>query len=86
MVYYTFTEELAELRRRQPHVQTLDDTDAVHRFNEGSIELLAAHPKSASHGLNLQGAAHHIAFLIQELIFPVHRWFSKRFLYVSQVQ
>ena len=63
MVYYTFTEELAELRRRHPHVQTLDDTDAVNRFNKGSIELLAAHPKSASHGLNLQGAAHHIAFL-----------------------
>lgn len=63
LIFYNFIEELAELKRRYPHVETLDSPNAVQRFNEGKIELLAAHPKSASHGLNLQGCAHHMVFL-----------------------
>jgi len=63
LVFYNFIEELEELKRRYPHLQTLDSPNAVSRFNEGKIELLAAHPKSAGHGLNLQGCAHHMVFL-----------------------
>ena len=63
LVFYNFVEELAELKRRYPQLQTLDSPNAVQRFNEGKIELLAAHPKSAGHGLNLQGSAHHMVFL-----------------------
>jgi SNF2 family DNA or RNA helicase len=32
----------------------------IDRFNNGGIPLLVAHPASAGHGLNLQGAANHI--------------------------
>lgn len=55
LVWYWFKEELAELKRRYPKAQTLDDTDAVQRWNDGGIELLLAHPMSAGHGINLQG-------------------------------
>lgn len=58
LIWYTYQEELAELRRRYPHIQTSDDADVVKRWNQGKIPLLAAHPKSFGHGINLQGQQH----------------------------
>jgi SNF2 family DNA or RNA helicase len=63
IVFYNFKEELAELRRRYPHLQTLDDKNAVERWNKGKIEILAAHPKSAQFGLNLQFGGNKMVFL-----------------------
>ena len=54
---------MAELRRRYPKLATLDDPDAIKRWNAGQIELLAVHPKSAGHGLNLQHGGCHLVFL-----------------------
>ena len=63
LIAYTYQEELAELRRRYPQAQTLDDDRAVERWNAGQIELLLVHPKSAGHGLNLQFGGSKIVFL-----------------------
>jgi len=63
IIAYTYQEELAELKRRYPHAQTLDDKDAIQRWNAGQIELLLVHPKSAGHGLNLQFGGCKIIFL-----------------------
>jgi SNF2 family DNA or RNA helicase len=63
LVVYTYQEELAELKRRFPHAQTLDDDNAIALWNANQIELLLVHPKSAGHGLNLQHGGHHIVFL-----------------------
>ena len=63
LIFYQFKEELAELLRRYPHAQTLDSPNAIERWNRGEIELLLAHPKSASHGLNLQHHANKCVFL-----------------------
>lgn len=63
ILVYQFEEELAEIRRRYPKVQTLDDVDAVERWNKGLVELLAVHPKSAGHGLNLQHGGCHMVFI-----------------------
>lgn len=63
IIFYNFIEELEELKRRYPYIETLDTPGIVAAFNEGSIPLLAAHPASAGHGLNLQGTAHHMVFL-----------------------
>ena len=63
LVVYAYKEELAELKRRFPHAQTLDDDRAIERWNAGQIEVLLVHPKSAGHGLNLQHGGHHIVFL-----------------------
>jgi len=86
MIFYTYKEELAELKRRYPHAQTLDDDDAIDRWNTGKIELLLAHPKSAGHGLNLQHYANKIVFLslpwsleyYEQAIGRIHRSGQKR--------
>jgi SNF2 family DNA or RNA helicase len=41
----------------------MDDKDVVERWNRGEIELLALHPKSAGHGLNLQYGGSTIVFV-----------------------
>lgn len=63
IIAYTYKEELAELKRQYPHAVTLDDKDAIERWNEGEVELLLVHPKSAGHGLNLQHGGCRMVFL-----------------------
>ena len=63
IIAYTYQEELAELKRRYPKAQTLDDTKAIERWNAGKIEMLLVHPKSAGHGLNLQHGGCNMVFL-----------------------
>ena len=62
IVVYNYKEELAELKRRF-NVATIDEPNAIDRWNEGKIQLLAIHPKSAGHGLNLQLGGNKIIFL-----------------------
>ena len=63
IIAYWFQEELAELKRLYPKALTINDRNAVDRWNAGKEELLLIHPASAGHGLNLQGPSHHIVFL-----------------------
>jgi hypothetical protein len=64
IVVYNFVEELTQLKNRYPHVWTLDDgADVIERWNRGEIRLLAVHPKSAGHGLNLQHGGAKMVFL-----------------------
>jgi SNF2 family DNA or RNA helicase len=62
IIVYQYQEELAELKRRFS-VITLDDDRAIERWNDGKVRLLAVHPKSAGHGLNLQFGGCHMVFL-----------------------
>ncbi|MEY3783019.1 MAG: hypothetical protein RIS97_1197 [Pseudomonadota bacterium] len=62
IIVYQYQEELAELKRRFSIV-TLDDDRAIERWNDGKVRLLAVHPKSAGHGLNLQFGGCHMVFL-----------------------
>ena len=64
IIAYNFREELAQLKCRYPHLWTLNDgADVVERWNRGEIRLLAVHPKSAGHGLNLQHGGAKMVFL-----------------------
>jgi SNF2 family DNA or RNA helicase len=63
IIAYMYQEELAEIKKRYPKVVTLDDANAIERWNRGEVGLLAVHPKSAGHGLNLQHGGSHIVFL-----------------------
>jgi len=63
IIVYQYQEELAELLRRYPSAVTLDEPDAITRWNDGKVELLLVHPKSAGHGLNLQHGGSKIIFL-----------------------
>ena len=62
IIVYNYKEELTELKRRF-RVTTLDDDRAIERWNAGQVRLLAVHPKSAGHGLNLQHGGCHMVFL-----------------------
>lgn len=63
IIVYNYVEELAELKRRYPHALTVNDTKAIDRWNNGEVELLLIHPKSAGHGLNLQHGGNRIIFV-----------------------
>jgi SNF2 family DNA or RNA helicase len=62
ILVYQYQEELAEIKRRFT-VTTLDDVDAIKKWNDGKVRLFAVHPKSAGHGLNLQFGGCHMVFL-----------------------
>jgi SNF2 family DNA or RNA helicase len=62
ILVYQFQEELAQLQARFK-VTTLGELDAITRWNKGEVRLLAVHPKSAGHGLNLQFGGCHMVFL-----------------------
>ena len=61
-VAYNFRHDLERLKSRFPTIETLDAPDAMSRWNAGKIPLLAAHPASAGHGLNLQYGGHTIVW------------------------
>jgi len=63
IIAYNYKEELAELKRRYKHAVTLDDDNAIERWNAGKVELLLVHPKSAGHGLNLQHGGCRMVFV-----------------------
>ena len=71
LVFYHFNEELEELKRRHPGLaylgsgaSTKEKAKAIELWNGHVLPLLALHPASAGHGLNLQKSnAHHIVFL-----------------------
>lgn len=55
LVFYQFEAERdAILANIKGPIATLDDEDAIKRWNRGETPVLIAHPKSAGHGLNLQ--------------------------------
>jgi hypothetical protein len=63
VVVYRFVEELDRLRDRfGGRVVTLDQPGAVARWNAGDVEILAIHPASGGHGLNLAKGGHRIIF------------------------
>ncbi len=81
ILVYQFVEQLAELKRRYPQLVTLDDPNAIDRWNAGKVELLAVHPASAGHGLNLQHGGCRMVFvslpwsleLYEQVIGRLHR-------------
>ena len=81
IIAYQYKAELAELQRRYPRAVTLDEPNAIDRWNAGKIELLLVHPKSAQFGLNLQFGGHMMIFLslpwsltdFEQLIGRLHR-------------
>ena len=71
LTFYHYKEELHALREQYPElkhlgggVSTTAKRKAIAEWNAGDLPMLALHPASAGHGLNLQkSGAHHIAFL-----------------------
>jgi SNF2 family DNA or RNA helicase len=63
LLLYEFKHDRERICSRFPHAVDLKSGDVaaiVRDFNGGSIPLLIGHPASMGHGLNLQGACHHV--------------------------
>lgn len=59
LVAYRFKAELRRLKGSLGKLaHTLDEPDAVARWNRGELPVLLVHPASAGHGLNLQRGGH----------------------------
>jgi len=90
ILVYQYQEELMELHRRYSNLVTLDDDNAIERWNAGQIELLAVHPKSAGHGLNLQHGGCKMVFvslpwsleLFEQTVGRLHRSGQRRDVWV----
>lgn len=62
LVFYSFKHDLERIQKKFKDAKTLDDKDAISKWNNGDIQLLCAHPASAGHGLNLQDGGHIIVW------------------------
>lgn len=63
LVVYQFRHELELLRVEfEDLVEIRDSDDAMDRWNRGEIKMLAVHPASAGHGLNLQHGGRHLVW------------------------
>ena len=65
LVFYQFQHDMDRILKRlhdTPRIlaRTLDGPDAIDAWNLGEIDVLLAHPASASYGLNLQAGGSHI--------------------------
>lgn len=63
IVVYYYQHELIMLQERYPDIRDSKDAGAVDAWNRGDLQLMALHPKSAGHGLNMQKShAQHMYF------------------------
>lgn len=67
LLLYEFDHDRERILKRIPGFEVLGSgvseskfQDMVRRFNAGKLPRLAGHPASMGHGLNLQGACHHV--------------------------
>ncbi|EAE5023174.1 DEAD/DEAH box helicase [Listeria monocytogenes] len=58
LIFYYFKHDLERLKTRFKNLVTLESDETIDDWNNRKIQLLAVHPKSAGHGLNLQQGGH----------------------------
>ena len=65
MIAYQFQFELAELKARYPGIGVLGENpeEVMREWNAGRLPLMAAHPRSCAHGLNLAEGGNHLVVL-----------------------
>lgn len=63
LVAYWFKHDLARIQKRIKGVRTLSSSEDIADWNAGKIKVLAIHPASAGHGLNLQDGGHIIVWV-----------------------
>lgn len=62
LVAYWFKHDLARIQKRIKGARTLSSSTDIADWNAGRIKVLAIHPASAGHGLNLQDGGHIIVW------------------------
>jgi hypothetical protein len=67
IVCYFYQHDITMLKKRFPKIRFFQNTDDERDWNDGKIPLLALHPQSAAHGVNLQ-------FGGRIMVFYAHQW------------
>jgi SNF2 family DNA or RNA helicase len=65
LIGYQFKHDAARIKERFPDAVFLDSKNVAEKvklWNDGKIKILAGHPASMGHGLNLQHGGHHICW------------------------
>ena len=87
LVAYRYQEELAFIQEELGDlVHTADEPDLQARWNAGEFPVLAAHPASIGHGLNLQHGGHTIVWTTLDWDLELWDQFNKRLSRQGQAQ
>jgi SNF2 family DNA or RNA helicase len=67
LVVYEFQHDKERIMKQHKQARAFsgkekEDRTLINQFNNGAVEMLVGHPQSMGHGLNLQGACHHVIF------------------------
>lgn len=71
LVFYRYLWERDQLLRMDGAV-SIDEHDAIERWDRGEVRMLVTHPASAGHGLNLQYGGHTIVWC--SMTWPLEEW------------
>ena len=85
MIGFHYQHDLQRLKKLFPDAPVIgsgvtgdDLMDIVDRWNTGQIPVLLAHPQSAGHGLNLQGAGNAVIWFSNTWSLEYHDQFIRR--------
>ena len=62
LIYYAYKHDLARIQQRIPNCRVLVSAGDIADWISGNVPVMAAHPASAGHGLNLQAGGHTIVW------------------------
>lgn len=68
LLLYSYQSDVARimkyLKRYNPYLlrKGMEGVEDIHKWNEGKIKLLIAHPRRVGHGLNMQDGGHHVCW------------------------
>lgn len=85
IIGYHYGHDLARLQKAFPEAPVIGSgvtdkklNDIVDQWNLGKIPVLLAHPQSAGHGLNLQGAGHAVIWFSNTWSLEIYEQFIRR--------
>lgn len=79
LLAYHFKHQKEELRKRYKDLEFMDkDMKNVKRWNDGKIKILALHPASAGHGLNIQKGGSLIVWMGFQWSLELYQQFNAR--------
>lgn len=73
---YKFEKE--KIKEKFKYAVSIDEPDAIARWNKGEVRLLLAHPKSAGHGLNLQEGGNTVVWFSMPWSLELYSQFNAR--------
>ena len=78
LLAYNFRSDYIRIKERFPFVVDIHEADAIEKWNNRQLRVMAAHPKSAAHGLNLQHGGRIVCWFGLPWSMELYRQFNAR--------